>query len=76
MSNEYQVNIGLRQGSALSPLVFILVMELISRKIRKTDALTTIMYADDLTSDRCRASGRIARRTGGVEHRQDRSDVG
>ena len=34
MSNEFQVNIGLRQGSALSPLLFILVMELISRKIR------------------------------------------
>ena len=39
MSNEFQVNIGLRQGSALSPLLFILVMELISRKINTTDAL-------------------------------------
>ena len=33
MSNEFQVNIGLRQGSALNPLLFILVMGLISRKI-------------------------------------------
>ena len=48
MSNEFQVNIGLRQGSALSPLLFILVMELISRKISTTYALRKIMYADDL----------------------------
>ena len=48
MSNEFQVNIGLRQGSALSPLLFILVMELISRKISTTDALRKIIYADDL----------------------------
>ena len=26
MSNEFQANIGLRQGSALKPLLFILVM--------------------------------------------------
>ena len=48
MSNEFQVNIGLRQGSALSLLLFILVMELISRKISTTDAMKKIMYADDL----------------------------
>ena len=48
MSNEFQVNIGLRQGSALSPLLFILVMELISRKISTADVLKNIMYADDL----------------------------
>ena len=38
----------MRQGSALSPLLFILVMELISRKISTTDALRKIMYADTL----------------------------
>ena len=48
MSNEFHVNIGLRQGSALSPFPFILVMELISMKISTTDALRKIMYADDL----------------------------
>ena len=48
MSNQFQVNIGLRQDSALSPLLFILVMELISRKISTTDAMKKIMYADDL----------------------------
>ena len=48
MSNAFQVNIGLKQGSGLSPLLFILVMELISRKISTTDALRKSMYADDL----------------------------
>ena len=48
MSNDFQVNIGLRQGSALSPLLFILVMEVISRKISTTDALRNIMHADDI----------------------------
>ena len=33
MSNEFQVNIGLRQYSALSPLLFILIIALISRKM-------------------------------------------
>ena len=48
MSNKFQVNIGLRQGSALSPLLFIFVMELIIRKISTTYALRKIMHADDL----------------------------
>ena len=48
MSNELQVNIGLRKGSALSPLLFVLVMELISRKISTTYAMKKIMHADDL----------------------------
>ena len=45
MSNEFQVNIGLRQGGALIPLLFILVMEPISRKVSSTDALRN---ADDI----------------------------
>ena len=48
LSEEFPVNIGLRQGSALSPLLFIMVMELISRKIRTNDVLVKVMYADDL----------------------------
>ena len=36
MSDEFEVNVGLRQGSALSPLLFIMVMELISKKAGRT----------------------------------------
>ena len=45
---EFPVNIGLRQGSAISPLLFIMVMELISKKISMKDVLRKMMYADDL----------------------------
>ena len=45
LSEEFLVNIGLRQGSALSPLLFIMVMEIISRKISTKDILRKMMYA-------------------------------
>ena len=48
MSNEFQVNIGLRHDSALSPLLLILVTELIIRMISTRDALKKIMYAYNL----------------------------
>ena len=38
----------LRQGSALSPLLFIAVVEVISRKVSTRDILRKLMYADDL----------------------------
>ena len=42
LSEEFPVNIGLRQGSALSPLLLIMVMELISR-ISSKDVLRKVM---------------------------------
>ena len=42
------LKIGLRQGSVLSPLLFIAVMDLISRKTVVKDAMKKLLYADDL----------------------------
>ena len=38
----------MRQGSALSPLLFIVVMDLISRKVSMKDISWKLLYADDL----------------------------
>ena len=46
-SEEFEVTIGLRQGSVLSPLLFIAVLDLISSKTVK-DAMKKLLYADDL----------------------------
>ena len=44
----FEVNIGLRQGSVLSPLLFISVLDLISRNPVMKDAMKKLLYADDL----------------------------
>ena len=46
LSEEFKVNIGLRQGN--DPLLFIMVVALISRKFSKKDVLRKEMYANDL----------------------------
>ena len=48
MSEEFSVNIGLKQRSALSPLMFIMVMELVSRKVSLRGSMGRMLYADDL----------------------------
>ena len=51
-SEEFEVKIGLRQGSVPSPLVFIAaaaaVLDLISRKTAMKDVMKILLYADDL----------------------------
>ena len=44
-SEEFEVKIGLRQGSVLSPPLFIAVLDLISRKTVVKDALKKLLYA-------------------------------
>ena len=47
-SEEFEVKIGLRQGSVLSPLLFIAVLDITSRKTVVKDAMKKLLYADDL----------------------------
>ena len=46
---EFDVKIGIRQGSVLSPLLFIAVLDLISRKTVMKDAIKIVLYADYLS---------------------------
>ena len=46
-SEEFCVNVGVHQGSVLSPLLFIIVMEALSREFR-TGCPWELLYADDL----------------------------
>ena len=47
-SETFAVTVGLRQGSALSPMLFTVMMEFISRKVKETEPMKKLMYADDL----------------------------
>ena len=47
-SEEFEGKIGLRDSSVLSPLLFIAVLELISRNTVMKDAMKKLLYADDL----------------------------
>ena len=53
-SECFEIKVGMHQGSALSPLLFVIVMEAISREFRV--ALPwELLYADDLVV--CRRHG-------------------
>ena len=47
-SDTFEGKIGLRQGSVLSPLLFIAVLDLINRKTVKKDVIKKLLYVDDL----------------------------
>ena len=47
LSEKFPIKVGVHQGSALSPLLFKLVMEEASKSIRKGDPWE-LLYADDL----------------------------
>ena len=46
-SKDFNVNVGVHQGSVLSPLLFIIVLEALSREFR-TGVPWELLYADDL----------------------------
>jgi len=46
-SNCFEVKVGMHQGSALSPLLFVIVTEALSREFRVT-LPWELLYADDL----------------------------
>ena len=48
-SEKFEDNIGLRQGSVLSPLLFIAVLDIISKKTVMKNAMKKHLYADCLT---------------------------
>ena len=48
-SNGFEVKVGMHQGSALSPLLFVMVMEALSREFRVSLPLE-LLYADDLAA--------------------------
>ena len=48
MSEEFSMNIGLRQRSSLSPLMFIMVMEQVSSSVSLRSSMRRMFYANNL----------------------------
>ena len=72
LSEEFKVNIGLRQGN--DPLLFIMVVALISRKFSKKDVLRKGMYANHLAmiADKNKNYRKCCRNGRGCSRRKDR----
>ena len=47
LSSSFSVKVGVHQGSALSPLLFIVVMDVLTEDVRN-GSLMELLYADDL----------------------------
>lgn len=47
LSDKFEINVDLRLENALSPLLFIVVLELTSRTNGTKDILLKLLYADD-----------------------------
>ena len=60
-SDPFDVKVGVHQGSVLSPLLFIIVLEALSREFR-TSSPWELLYADDLVILVRRPSPAIFRR--------------
>ncbi|KAK3519747.1 hypothetical protein QTP70_003914 [Hemibagrus guttatus] len=48
-TEEFKVEVGLHQGSALSPFLFVIVMDQLSEEVRQ-ESPWTMMFADDIVS--------------------------
>ena len=46
-SEEFEIKVGLHQGSVLSPLLFAIVVDVVTEKARRS-GINEILYADDL----------------------------
>ena len=47
LSSSFSVKVGVHQGSALSPFLFIMVMDVLTEDVRN-GSLMELLYADDL----------------------------
>ena len=72
-SKEFGVGVGVHQGSVLSPLLFILVLEVLSCEFR-TGVPSELLYADDLAV--IANSGRVCVKAQGMEggHGEQRAE--